>query len=54
VGSANLVFLPVAGKLKSVIARQVRLKEMVIDGLEAIANGENPRNIQLRLEGYIQ
>ena len=54
VGSANLVFLPVAGKLKSVIARQVRLKEMVIDGLEAIANGENPRNIELRLEGYIQ
>jgi chemotaxis protein MotA len=54
VGSANLVFLPVASKLRSVIARQVRLKEMVIDGLEAIANGENPRNIELRLEGYIQ
>ena len=54
VGSANLVFLPVASKLKAVIARQVKLKEMVIDGLEAIANGENPRNIELRLEGYIQ
>ena len=24
---------------------------MVIDGLEAIANGENPRNIEMRLEG---
>ena len=54
VGSANLVFLPVASKLKAVIARQVKLREMVIDGLEAIANGENPRNIELRLEGYIQ
>jgi chemotaxis protein MotA len=53
VGSANLLFLPVANKLKALIARQARLKEMVIDGLEAIANGENPRNIELRLEGYL-
>jgi chemotaxis protein MotA len=53
VGSANLLFLPIANKLKGLIARQARLKEMVIDGLEAIANGENPRNIELRLEGYL-
>ena len=46
VGSANLVFLPIASKLKALIARQVKLKEMVVDGLEAIANGENPRNIE--------
>jgi len=54
VGSANLVFLPVASKLRAVITRQVKLREMVVDGLEAIATGENPRNIELRLEGYIQ
>ena len=54
VGSANLLFLPIANKLKSVIAREVRLKEMIADGFAAIANGENPRNIELRLEGYIQ
>jgi chemotaxis protein MotA len=53
VGSANLLFLPIAGKLKSLVARQVKLREMVIDGLEAIANGENPRNIEMRLEGYL-
>lgn len=53
VGSANLLFLPIAGKLKSLVARQVKLKEMIVDGLEAIANGENPKNIELRLEGYI-
>jgi chemotaxis protein MotA len=53
VGSANLLFLPVAGKLKSTIARQVRLREMIADGLSAIANGENPRNIELHLEGYL-
>jgi chemotaxis protein MotA len=54
VGSANLLFLPIASKLKALIARQARFKEMVIDGLEAIANGENPRNIEMRLEGYVQ
>ncbi len=53
VASANLLFLPIANKLKSIIARHVKLKEMIADGLEAIANGENPRNIELRLEGYI-
>jgi chemotaxis protein MotA len=53
VGSANLFFLPIAGKLKALIARQARLREMVIDGLEAIAHGENPRNIEMRLEGYL-
>jgi chemotaxis protein MotA len=54
VGMANLLFLPLGNKLKSVIARQVAHREMIADGLEAIANGENPRNIQLRLEGYLQ
>jgi len=53
VGSANLLFLPIANKLKALIGRQARFKEMVIDGLEAIANGENPRNIEMRLEGYL-
>lgn len=53
VGSANLLFLPIANKLKALISRQARLREMLIDGLEAIANGENPRNIELRLDGYL-
>ena len=54
VGSANLLFLPIANKLKALVTRHARFKEMVIDGLEAIANGENPRNIEMRLEGYLQ
>lgn len=53
VGVANLILLPIANKLKLHIARHVRMKEMVIDGLEAIANGENPRNLAARLEAYL-
>ena len=53
VGLANLVFLPVASKLKTLIARQVLMREMLVDGLVSIANGENPRMIENRLLGYV-
>lgn len=53
VGSANLVFLPIAKKLQAVIMRHVVMREMVVDGLQCIAHGDNPRIIQSRLEGYL-
>jgi chemotaxis protein MotA len=53
VGLANLVFLPIAGKLKMIILRQVSVREMFIDGLMMIANGENTRYIENKLQGYI-
>lgn len=53
VGLANLVFLPVATKLKSIIARQAMVQEILVDGLVAIANGDHPRLIEGRLMGYI-
>ena len=53
VGLANLVFLPIAGKLKMIILRQVSAREMFIDGLMMIANGENTRYLENKLQGYI-
>ncbi|ODU44844.1 flagellar motor protein [uncultured Aquimonas sp.] len=53
IASANLFFLPVAAKLKSVIRVRARTHELVIEGLIAIAEGENPRNIESRLQGYL-
>lgn len=53
VGLANLVFLPVANKLKVLIARQVLVREILVDGLVSIASGENPRMIENRLLGYV-
>jgi chemotaxis protein MotA len=52
VGSANLLFLPIAGKLKILIQEQVNLREMLVDGLCMIANAENPRFIESKLRGY--
>jgi chemotaxis protein MotA len=53
VGSANLIFLPMANKLKALVNGQVKLREIYIEGLVAIANGENPRMIETRLQGYL-
>ena len=53
VGLANLVFLPVANKLKTLVQAQSQSREMVVAGIVAIAEGENPRNIEIRLLGYL-
>jgi chemotaxis protein MotA len=53
VGLANLVFLPISNKLKAHINRMISRREMIIDGLVGIANGDNPRIIESRLQGYI-
>ncbi|HQR05106.1 MAG: flagellar motor protein [Proteobacteria bacterium] len=53
VGSANLVFLPIAKKLMANVSRLVSLREMYVDGLVGIANGDNPRVIEGRLRGYL-
>jgi chemotaxis protein MotA len=53
VGSANIFFLPLGNKLKSQIHKQSKFREMIIEGIIAIAEGENPRNIETRLKGYM-
>ncbi len=53
VGLANLVFLPMSNKLKAHINRLVVQREMIVDGLVGIANGDNPRIIESRLQGYV-
>ncbi len=52
VGFANFIYLPVANKLKHLIYQQMLYKEMLIEGLFSIANGESPRSIELKLSSY--
>lgn len=54
VALANLLFFPVANKLRGIISERSRYEDMMIDGLVAIAEGENPKSIELRLRGFIQ
>jgi len=53
IASANLIFLPIANKLKSLIHAGVVHRELVLDGICGIANGENPRMVAIRLSGYL-
>jgi chemotaxis protein MotA len=53
VGLANLVFLPIGKKLATHVQRLVVQREMFVDGLVGIANGENPRVIASRMQSYL-
>jgi chemotaxis protein MotA len=53
IGMANLFLLPMASKLKGVVHGQTAEREMIVEGLIAIAQGENPRNIETRLAGFV-
>ncbi len=53
VGFANLLYLPISGKLRYWVGRQIADKELYILGVVAIANGENPRIIEAKLQGYL-
>jgi chemotaxis protein MotA len=53
VGGANLFFLPMANKLKNLVTQEVAMRELLIEGVVAIAAGENPRLIENRLRGFL-
>ena len=54
IGSANLLFLPVASKIKVSVMRQSRYRELLLEGILSIAEGENPRSIELKLQGFME
>lgn len=54
VGFANLLLLPIGNKLKAVAQRQSRYREMLLEGILSIAEGENPRSIELKLQGFME
>lgn len=53
VAFANLLFLPIANKLKFILMQRMDVYEMIIDGLAGIAKGDNPRLLELKLQGYL-
>jgi len=50
---ANLLFNPMAGKLKARSKEEVLLREMIMEGILAISKGENPRIIEEKLNSYL-
>jgi len=52
VGFANLFYLPVANKIKAIVHEQTMYREMMTEGLIAIASAENPHAIENKLSAF--
>jgi chemotaxis protein MotA len=53
VGLANLLFIPIANKLKTLLQLEISKYEMLVESLAAIAYGEHTKVIEDRLSGYL-
>ena len=53
IGTANLIWLPIANKLKALNDEEIIEKEMYIEALLLIQEGASPNSIVSKLEGYL-
>ncbi len=53
VAMANLLYLPVAAKLRAKTAEEVVTCEMIIEGILSIQAGDNPRIVETRMAAYL-
>ncbi|HET7838233.1 MAG TPA: motility protein A [Rectinemataceae bacterium] len=53
IAMANLVFLPLANKLKVVLAKEKNVKEMIVAGVLAIQQGESPKLVGDKLAAFV-
>jgi len=52
VGTANILFLPMANKIRSRMRAASLLREMTLEGVVGIVEGLNPTLIRLKLDSY--
>ena len=50
---ANLIFLPLAGKLETRSREEMLLRELMITGLAALVEGETPRALERKLKTFL-
>ena len=53
VGIANVVFLPVANRLKQLSAAEREFRMLTIEGILGIQAGDNPRVVQEKLITFV-
>jgi len=53
VGSANILLLPCAGRIKILMRRRQELRELILDGVIGIVNGTSPRALEEKLAVYL-
>lgn len=50
---SNLVFLPIAGKLRNTIEEELLVKAITVEGILAVGRQENPSIVEQRLQGFL-
>jgi chemotaxis protein MotA len=50
---ANIMCLPMAGKLRTRSSEEVLVKELTIEGVICLSNGENPRIVEQKLQAFL-
>jgi chemotaxis protein MotA len=50
---ANMVYLPMAGKLEARSKEETLLRELIIRGLAALVDGEPPRSMESKLKAFL-
>jgi chemotaxis protein MotA len=53
IGSANVIYLPIAGRLEGLSKAEVELRTLTLDGILAVQAGDNPRVVAEKLNSYI-
>lgn len=53
VGLANLLFLPIASKLRAIITHEMMRREMLLNAWVSIARGDHPKVVEERLHSYM-
>lgn len=51
---ANLLFLPIANKLKAHLQHEMMRREMLLNAWVSIVNGDNTKLVEERLEAYLR
>ena len=50
---ANLIFIPMAGKLRARSREEVLIRTMIVEGIMSISRGENPRILEEKMNSYL-
>lgn len=53
VASSNLLYLPIAGKMKLRMRQDQIAREMTLEGVASILEGMNPRMLEIKLVGFL-
>jgi chemotaxis protein MotA len=51
--SANMIWLPIAGKLRSKSEEEAAYRKLLLEGILALQSGENPRIVREKLTAFL-